>query len=80
MVGKYFQTNTKSWHGTLGGFIAGILVGVATLMPGHSWVLILLLAALASVVEYYSPIDDNLTIPIAVAVVLAWLAPYLSFL
>jgi dolichol kinase len=62
MVGKYFRTKGKSIYGTLGGFIAGILVAIATETP-------LWLPLVVSLTELFPYVDDNLSIPVVVAIV-----------
>lgn len=65
MVGKYFRTKRKSWYGTIAGLLMGFLVAIATNTP-------LWFAPVVSAVELFSPVDDNLTIPVTVAI-LGWL-------
>ncbi|NPA76440.1 MAG: hypothetical protein GXN93_01650 [Candidatus Diapherotrites archaeon] len=62
MVGKWFNTRGKSIYGTLGGLFAGFLVAIATNTP-------LWLPLLVSAVELIPKIDDNISIPIVVALV-----------
>ncbi|MDN5358906.1 MAG: hypothetical protein PWP76_749 [Candidatus Diapherotrites archaeon] len=62
MVGKYFRTRGKSFYGTLGGFFVGLLVAIATETP-------LWLPVVVSIVELLPYIDDNISIPVAVALV-----------
>jgi dolichol kinase len=62
MVGKYFRTKGKSIYGALGGFLAGILVAIATETP-------LWLPVVVSLTELFPYVDDNLSIPVVVAIV-----------
>ncbi len=66
VAGKWFRTRGKSIYGTLGGFLAGILVAIATNTP-------LWLPAVISAVELLPVIDDNLSITVVVALVGRWL-------
>ncbi len=61
MVGKWFQAKGKSIYGSLGGFLAGILVAIATETP-------LWLPIVVSLTELFPYIDDNISIPLVVAI------------
>ncbi|HIP74204.1 MAG TPA: phosphatase PAP2 family protein [Euryarchaeota archaeon] len=61
IVGKYFATRGKSAVGTLAGLVAGVLVAFATDTP-------LWFAPVVAAVEYLSPFDDNVVIPVVVSV------------
>jgi len=65
IAGKYFGTKGKSAYGFIAGFLAGVLIALATDTP-------LWFAPIAAAVEYLSPIDDNLMIPVVVAL-LGWM-------
>jgi len=58
--------NGKSIEGAFAGFAATAIVLLLVLPPFPA----VLAATVASVVEMLSPVDDNLTIPVAVAIVL----------
>ncbi len=62
IVGKWFRTKGKSIYGFLGGLIAGILVSVATNTP-------LWLPLAVSTVELIPVVDDNISIPLVVAII-----------
>jgi len=65
--------NGKSWEGTLAGIIVTILVLLPFLtLPGA-----VVVAIVAGVIELLSPVDDNLVIPVAVCVVLAFVPGFL---
>ena len=60
--------NGKSWEGTLAGIIITILVLLPFLtLPGA-----VAIAVVAGLIELLSPVDDNLVIPVAVCVALAF--------
>ncbi|OPY36252.1 MAG: Cytidylyltransferase family protein [Methanoregula sp. PtaU1.Bin051] len=61
--------NGKSIEGAFSGFAATGIVLLAVLPPVSA----MLAAAVASVVEIISPVDDNLTVPVAVAIILTLL-------
>jgi dolichol kinase len=71
IVGKRFGRtriyNGKSWEGTL----AGIAVTTLVLQPLLSPLGAVAVAVLAGIIELISPVDDNLSIPVAVSVLLA---------
>ena len=62
IVGKWFRTRGKSIYGFLGGLIAGFFVAIATDTP-------LWLPLVVSFVEMLPWIDDNISIPVTVAVI-----------
>ncbi|HID08999.1 TPA: hypothetical protein EYP13_02100 [Candidatus Micrarchaeota archaeon] len=66
LAGKCIGTKRKSIYGAAAGLLAGILVAIATDTP-------LWFAPVVSAVEFLSPVDDNVTIPVAVAA-MGWLA------
>jgi len=77
IVGRRFGRtrfyNGKSWEGTLAGIIVTILVLLPFLtLPGA-----VVVAIVAGVIELLSPVDDNLVIPVAVCVVLAFVPGFL---
>ncbi len=61
IVGKWFRTKGKSVYGFLGGLIAGVLVAIATNTP-------LWLPLVVSTVELIPVVDDNISIPLVVAI------------
>ena len=62
MLGKWFRMKGKSIYGTLGGFLVGVLVAIATETP-------LWLPVVVSATELFPYIDDNISIPLVVALV-----------
>jgi dolichol kinase len=72
MVGVRFGRtqiyNGKSWEGT----IAGIIVTILVLLPFLTLPGAVAIAVVAGVIELLSPVDDNLVIPVAVSVALAF--------
>lgn len=71
--GKHRISNGKSWEGTT----AGIAVTALVLLPLLTLPGAVAVAVLAGIIELLSPIDDNLVIPVAVAVLLACLPGFL---
>jgi len=71
IVGRRFGRtriyNGKSWEGTLAGIVVTTLVLLIFLSPAGA----VAVAVLAGIIELVSPIDDNLSIPVAVSVLLA---------
>ena len=71
IVGKRFGKtriyNGKSWEGTLAGIVVTTLVLLLFLSPAGA----IAVAVLAGFIELISPVDDNLSIPVAVSVLLA---------
>jgi len=65
--------NGKSWEGTL----AGIIVTVLVLLPFLTLPGAVAVAIVAGVIELLSPVDDNLVIPVAVCVMLAFVPGFL---
>lgn len=66
--GRHRIHNGKSWEGTL----AGIIVTVLVLLPFLTVSGAFAIAIVAGMIELVSPVDDNLVIPVAVCVVLAF--------
>jgi len=71
LVGKrYGKTriyNGKSWEGT----IAGILVTTFVLLPFLTVPGAVVVSIIAGIIELFSPIDDNLVVPVSVCIVLS---------
>jgi dolichol kinase len=66
--------NGKSWEGTL----AGIVVTTITLLPFLTIAGAFVVSVLAGIIELFSPVDDNLVIPLAVSVMLALVPAFLA--
>ncbi len=64
--GRHRIYNGKSVEGTAGGIVVTATVLLPLLVPGYA----VLVAIVAGIVELLSPVDDNLIIPVIVAVVL----------
>ncbi|MEO0203163.1 MAG: hypothetical protein ABIL37_05550 [candidate division WOR-3 bacterium] len=73
IIGNYVKPNIKifkkSLNGLIGFYIAGILVSIIT-FPNLSLSVKLLAVLLSGIVEIFTPIDDNLAIPIASSFIL----------
>jgi dolichol kinase len=65
--GRHRIRNGKSVEGTFAGIAAGTVALAFIVPPGYA----LAASLVAGVVELFSPVDDNLTIPIAVCILLA---------
>jgi dolichol kinase len=65
-AGKHKLYGNKSIEGVLGGIIPTFLVLLLLISPLQAGVI----AIIAGIVELVSPIDDNLTIPVAVALMM----------
>ncbi len=65
--GRHRIHNGKSWEGTL----SGIVVTVLFLLPFLAVPGALLAAVVAGILELFSPVDDNLVIPVGVCLLLA---------
>ncbi len=65
--GRHRIYNGKSWEGTLAGIAVTAVILLYFLSPAGA----VGAAILAGVIELVSPVDDNLVIPVAVAVLLA---------
>lgn len=65
--GRHRIHNGKSWEGTL----SGITVTLLFLLPFLSLPGALIAAVVAGVIELFSPLDDNLVIPVGVCLLLA---------
>ena len=64
----------RIWNGkSLEGFLAGFLVGAVFLLLFISPVFAILLSLFAGIIELVSPIDDNLVLPISVAIPLVFI-------
>lgn len=64
--GRHRIYNGKSWEGTL----AGIAVTVLALIPFLTLPGVLAAAVIAGIIELFSPVDDNLVIPVGVCILL----------
>jgi dolichol kinase len=64
--GKRRIYNGKSWEGTT----AGILVTILVLLPFLTVPGALVIAVIAGLIELFSPIDDNLVVPVSVCIIL----------
>ena len=64
--GKHRITNGKSFEGT----VAGILVNTAALLILISPLQAFAASLVAGIVELVSPVDDNLTIPVCICILL----------
>ena len=73
--GKHRIYNGKSWEGTLSGIAVTAIVLLPLLTPAGAAAV----AVLAGIIELISPVDDNLVIPVAVAVLLAFVPAFHSF-
>ncbi|MCX6689570.1 MAG: hypothetical protein NTZ39_07780 [Methanoregula sp.] len=65
--GKRRIYNGKSWEGTL----SGILVTVLVLVPFLTVIGAIVVAVIAGLIELFSPVDDNLVIPVSVCIILS---------
>jgi dolichol kinase len=65
--GRHRIFNGKSWEGTL----AGIAVTVLALLPFLSLPGAVAASVVAGAIELFSPVDDNLVIPVGVCLLLA---------
>jgi phytol kinase len=65
--GRYRIHNGKSWEGTL----SGIAVTVLALAPFLTLPEALAASVVAGIIELFSPVDDNLVIPVGVCLLLA---------
>lgn len=65
--GRHRISNGKSWEGT----IAGIAVTILALLPFLPLPGALAAAVVAGITELFSPVDDNLVIPMGVCLLLA---------
>lgn len=72
--GKHRVYNGKSWEGTLSGIAVTAIVLLPFLTPIGAGVV----ALLAGILELISPVDDNLAIPVAVSVLLAFMPAFLT--
>ena len=66
-LGRHRIFNGKSFEGTAAGIIVTAIILLAFVSPAGA----LACAVLAGIIELVSPVDDNLVIPVAVAVLLA---------
>jgi len=64
--GRHRIHNGKSWEGTL----SGIAVTVLALLPFLSLPGALAVSVVTGIIELFSPVDDNLIIPVAVCILL----------
>ena len=64
--GKRRIYNGKSWEGT----ISGILVTVLVLVPFLTVIGAIVIAVIAGIIELFTPVDDNLIIPVSVCILL----------
>ena len=64
--GRHRICNGKSWEGTL----SGIAVTVLALLPFLSLPGALAASVIAGIIELFSPVDDNLVIPVGVCLLL----------
>ncbi len=64
--GKTRIYNGKSWEGT----IAGVLITVICLVPFLTVAGAVLVSVIAGIIELFSPIDDNLSVPLCVCLLL----------
>jgi dolichol kinase len=64
--GRHRIYNGKSWEGTL----SGIAVTVLALVPFLTLPGVLAAAVIAGIIELFSPVDDNLVIPVGVCILL----------
>jgi phytol kinase len=64
--GRHRIYNGKSWEGTL----SGIAVTVLALLPVLTFPGALVAAVVAGIIELFSPVDDNLVIPVGVCLLL----------
>jgi phytol kinase len=65
--GKRRIYNGKSWEGT----IAGILVTVFFLVPFLTVPGAVVVSVIAGIIELFSPIDDNLLVPVSICILLS---------
>jgi phytol kinase len=65
--GKRRIYNGKSWEGT----IAGIAVTIFVLLPFLTVLGAVVVSVIAGIIELFSPIDDNLSVPVCVCILLA---------
>jgi dolichol kinase len=70
IVGYYYGRHPVFRGKTAEGSVAGILVAFFAMLPLVSPLEALVSAVTAGLVELFSPIDDNLTIPVFVCIVL----------
>ena len=68
-VGKHRIWNRKTWEG----FAGGVVAAIAVLLPLFPPVSAVTAAVVAGIVELVSPVDDNLVVPFAVAVLLLFI-------
>jgi dolichol kinase len=65
--GRHRIYNGKSWEGTLSGIVVTVLVLLPFLtLPGA-----MAASVVAGIIELFSPVDDNLVIPVGVCILLA---------
>jgi phytol kinase len=64
--GRHRISNGKSWEGTL----SGIAVTILALLPFISLSGALAVSVIAGIIELFSPVDDNLLIPVGVCILL----------
>ena len=64
--GKRRVYNGKSWEGT----IAGIVVTILVLLPFLTVPGAVVVSVIAGLIELFSPIDDNLVVPVSVCILL----------
>ncbi len=69
LVGMHVGRHRVFMHRTLEGTLAGIAAGTLSLLLFIGPTMAFLLSCIAGTVELLSPIDDNLTIPVAVCIV-----------
>jgi len=69
--GRHRIYNGKSWEGTL----SGIAVTVLALVPFLTLPGVLAAAVIAGIIELFSPVDDNLVIPVGVCILLTLVPP-----
>lgn len=65
--GRHRLYNGKSWEGTL----SGIAVTVLALLPSLTLIGALAASVIAGIIELFSPVDDNLVIPVGVCILLS---------
>jgi len=65
--GRHRIYNGKSWEGTL----SGIAVTFLALCPFLTLTGALTASVIAGIIELFSPVDDNLVIPVGVCILLA---------
>ena len=70
--GKHPMVNGKTAEGT----VAGILIAFIALLPLLSPLQAVISAVVAGLVELFSPVDDNLTIPVFVCIALTLMAGF----